>query len=66
MPVDWRFAENVVRLGGVDTQKIAPEDGARQQETARSILADFERQPGVILADEVGMGKTYVALAVVA
>jgi len=66
MPVDWRFAENIVRLGGVDTQKIAPEDGARQQETARSILADFERQPGVILADEVGMGKTYVALAVVA
>lgn len=66
MPVDWRFAEDIVRLGGVDAHKIAPDDGARQQETARSILGDFEKQPGVILADEVGMGKTYVALAVVA
>ena len=66
MPVDWRFAEDIVRLGGVDAHKIAPDDGARQQETARSILADLEKQPGVILADEVGMGKTYVALAVVA
>lgn len=66
MPVDWRFAGDILRMGGVDSQKIAPDDGARQQDTARSILADFQTQPGVILADEVGMGKTYVALGVVA
>jgi len=66
MPVDWRFAEDIIRLGGIDAHKIAPADGARQQETARSILNDFAVQPGVILADEVGTGKTYVALAVVA
>ncbi len=66
MPVDWKFAADVIRLGGVDAHKIAADDGARQQETARSILSDLAQQPGVILADEVGMGKTYVALAVIA
>jgi len=34
--------------------------------TAAEILRRFDKQPGVILADEVGMGKTYVALAVAA
>jgi len=66
MSVEWPFAEDVIRLGGIGAHKIAAEDGARQQETARAILADLTTQPGVILADEVGMGKTYVALAVVA
>jgi superfamily II DNA or RNA helicase len=66
MPVDWQFAEDIIRLGGVEAHKIAPDDGARQQETARSVLNDLSEQPGVILADEVGMGKTYVALGVVA
>src|SRR5438874_5014353 len=32
--------------------------------TAAEILKRFDDQPGVILADEVGMGKTFVALAV--
>jgi hypothetical protein len=66
MPVDWPFAENLLQLGGTGHQKIAAEDGARQQATARAILSGLARQPGAILADEVGMGKTYVALAVVA
>jgi hypothetical protein len=66
MPVEWPFAGDVIQLGGVGKNKIAVEDGERQQETARAILRDFARQPGVILADEVGMGKTYVALAVIA
>jgi ERCC4-related helicase len=39
-------------------------DGERQVRTAREILKRFASQPGVVLADEVGMGKTYVALAV--
>lgn len=66
MPVDWPFAEDIIQLGGAGEHKIGVEDGARQQETARSILSDLATRPGVILADEVGMGKTYVALAVVA
>jgi hypothetical protein len=66
MPVDWPLAEKFIRLAGIGDHKIAAEDGARQQKTAQSILNDLAMQPGVILADEVGMGKTYVALAVVA
>lgn len=66
MPVNWPFADRVIQLGGAGSQHIAPEDGKRQEATARAILQDLCRQPGVILADEVGMGKTYVALGVVA
>lgn len=44
--------------------RIAPEDAHRQERTAREILTRLVRRPGVILADEVGMGKTFVALAV--
>ncbi|MBA8792924.1 hypothetical protein FHX74_000518 [Friedmanniella endophytica] len=40
------------------------EDWTRQRRTASDILNRFRRQEGVILADQVGMGKTYVALAV--
>ncbi len=44
--------------------RIAEEDGRRQERAASELLARFARQPGVILADEVGMGKTFVAMAV--
>lgn len=44
--------------------RISREDGERQQFAAGEILRHFVRQPGVILADEVGMGKTFVAMAV--
>lgn len=46
--------------------RITPEDAARQTVTARDILRRFTHRPGVILADEVGMGKTFVSLAVAA
>lgn len=46
--------------------RIAREDATRQRTTASEILKRFETQAGVILADEVGMGKTFVALAVTA
>ncbi|NPT37342.1 DEAD/DEAH box helicase family protein [Paraburkholderia xenovorans] len=36
----------------------------RQRRTATDILQRLKSQEGVILADQVGMGKTYVALAV--
>ena len=42
--------------------RIEREDAQRQERTAHEILRRFDTQPGVILADEVGMGKTFVAL----
>ena len=36
----------------------------RQMNTVSAILKQFDTFPGVILADEVGMGKTFVALGV--
>lgn len=45
--------------------RIAPEDAERQTRTASEILKRLRDRPGQILADEVGMGKTFVALAVV-
>jgi len=44
--------------------RITKEDANRQESTAREILSRLKDQPGVVLADEVGMGKTFVALAV--
>ncbi|MCO5143895.1 MAG: DEAD/DEAH box helicase [Oligoflexia bacterium] len=45
--------------------QIKKEDAKRQKETAIEILNRIrDRQPGLILADEVGMGKTFVALSV--
>lgn len=44
--------------------RISAADAARQEQTAREILSRLKSQPGLILADEVGMGKTFVALAV--
>lgn len=45
---------------------LAASDAARQRRSAQAILDRFRSQPGVILGDEVGMGKTFVALAVAA
>jgi ERCC4-related helicase len=44
--------------------RISEADAHRQSETAKAILQRLSDQPGLILADEVGMGKTFVALAV--
>src|SRR5215831_10285500 len=41
--------------------RISAEDATRQEATAHEILQRLARQPGLILADEVGMGKTFVA-----
>jgi hypothetical protein len=47
-------------------KRVSDRDAERQARAARELLDRFARQPGVILADEVGMGKTFVALAVAA
>ena len=59
----WELSR-YVRLGGAGEARISPEDAERQRGTAAEILRRLEHQPGVVLADEVGMGKTFVALAV--
>lgn len=48
------------------TGRITPADAERQAVTAKAILERLHERPGVILADEVGMGKTFVSLAVAA
>ena len=48
------------------SDRIPTEDGQRQLATANEICKRLSDQPGVILADDVGMGKTFVALAVAA
>ncbi len=50
---------NLLVPGRIDSQ-----DAERQQRTAAEILRRLNEQPGVVLADEVGMGKTFVALSV--
>lgn len=56
----WKLSDRV-NLGN---ERIGSAHAARQMRTAAEILRRLENQPGVILADEVGMGKTFVALAV--
>ena|SRR5689334_25310091 len=48
------------------TGRIDSVDAQRQMATAREILRRLQTQPGLVLADEVGMGKTFVALSVAA
>jgi hypothetical protein len=56
----WPFDPRIqLSCGG-----IGLEHAERQMRTARAILERLSDQPGVVLADEVGMGKTFVALAV--
>jgi len=58
--VNWRLARTV----SLRNDRISDADAMRQRRTAAEILRRFDRHPGVVLADEVGLGKTYVALAV--
>ena len=49
-----------------DKDGIPPRDIERQEDTVLRALDILDRRPGVVLADEVGMGKTYEALGVAA
>jgi ERCC4-related helicase len=60
--MNWRLSPRV-SLGGPD---VSPDVAERQTATAAEILRRFDHLPGQVLADEVGMGKTFVALAVAA
>ena len=66
----WRISERVdllrERPNRVGGPAIATNQSRRQMHTAVEILHRLRDHPGQILADEVGMGKTYTALAVAA
>ena len=66
MPVHWPFAHDTLNLRGTGKPQIQHDDADRQTLTAKAILQDLATRPGILLSDEVGMGKTYVALAVAA
>ncbi len=66
MPQDFFSISDQGHLDLLVTNRIKADDAARQTRTAQEIIRRFEKQPGLILADEVGMGKTFVALAVAA
>ena len=51
-------------LGSQFNKHVPEADQARQRREVDEILRRLQGQPGVILADEVGMGKTFVALAI--
>ncbi|MBL8683567.1 MAG: helicase [Myxococcales bacterium] len=55
-----------LKLGARSGNTVALRDIERQEDTVLRALALLETQPGVVLADEVGMGKTFEALGVVA
>src|SRR3954465_13893327 len=51
-------------LGTRLVKRVPAADQQRQRAEVEEILRRLRTQPGVILADEVGMGKTFVALGV--
>src|SRR5215213_2275065 len=51
-------------LGTRLNERVPESDQNRQRAEIEEILSRFRAQPGVILADEVGMGKTFVALGI--
>lgn len=51
-------------LGTRLNARVPEDDQKRQRTEVVEILRRLRSQPGVILADEVGMGKTFVALAI--
>ena len=52
------------QLGQIENKRVPLSEQKRQRAETEEILRRMGEQPGVVLADEVGMGKTYVALAV--
>ncbi len=51
-------------LGTKQNENVPIADQNRQRGETVELLKRLHSQPGVVLADEVGMGKTFVALAV--
>ena len=62
---DYFDIPNELVLGQRANERVLLSEQQRQRAEAEEVLRRLGRQPGVVLADEVGMGKTFVALAVV-
>ena len=62
--VDVYTAPSELVLGRRLNNRVPNADQKRQRVEVDEILRRLRTQPGIILADEVGMGKTFVALAV--
>lgn len=66
-PRDRTWLRSFLDLGAMATQaNISAKDIERQEDTVLRALEILEGAPGVVLADEVGMGKTFEALGVLA
>ena len=61
--IDLFSMPNDLVLGRDFNQRVPIPDQSRQRQEVEEILRRLRKQPGVVLADEVGMGKTFVALA---
>jgi superfamily II DNA or RNA helicase len=62
--VDIYTAPGDLVLGHRLNTRVPEADQKRQRREVDELLSRLRKQPGVVLADEVGMGKTYVALAI--
>lgn len=60
----WPVPFDRARLDLFVRGRISEEDAHRQAATAEAIVERLAYLPGLVLADEVGMGKTFVALSV--
>jgi superfamily II DNA or RNA helicase len=63
---DRAWLRSFLRLDARAGTAVRARDVERQEDTVLRALTLLDQQPGVVLADEVGMGKTYEALGVVA
>ena len=67
MPRSHEWLRSFLHLGArADKEGVPARDIERQEDTVLRALDILEERPGVVLADEVGMGKTFEALGVAA
>ncbi len=60
------WLRSFLHLGARSEGTLLDRDVMRQEDTVLRALGLLDDQPGVVLADEVGMGKTFEALGVIA
>jgi hypothetical protein len=59
------FGETV-RMRSDRAAYVSVAEARRQEATVQRVLQIFDKEPGALIADDVGMGKTYEALALAA
>jgi hypothetical protein len=63
-PAPLERLRRIVNLAGARGAVLSPREAYRQELTACRVLELLSRDRGAVIADDVGMGKTYEALAV--